>query len=71
MLEVRTKLHTPMPEARIAVTSLSAARRLRPSSTPTSTAMGTENTNRLGSVNSTMVRTEPMELLLRIISSSK
>ena len=40
MLTMRTKERTPRPEARMAVTSLSAARRLRPSRMPTSTAIG-------------------------------
>jgi hypothetical protein len=47
---IPTKRHTPMPAARIAVISLSAAIRLRPSNTPTSTAMGIVMVKVLGRV---------------------
>jgi hypothetical protein len=45
-----TKRHTPMPAARIAVISLSAAIRLSPRSTPTRTAMGMVMVKVLGKV---------------------
>ena len=40
----------PSPDARMAMISLSEARRLKPSRMPHSTAMGMVNLNRLGSV---------------------
>ncbi len=40
MESARRKLQMPMPLARMAVISLSAARRLRPMRIPTSTLMG-------------------------------
>ena len=53
----------------MAVISLSAARRLNPRSTPTSTAIGTVSTNMLGSMSATMAVTVPKELILRMMSS--
>jgi hypothetical protein len=41
----------PMPEARMAMISLSEARRLNPSSTPTSTAIGMVTMKKLGIMN--------------------
>ena len=59
----------PSPEARMAITSLSAASRLSPSRIPTSTAMGIVTRKVLGSVkrkiSSTLFR---VELLRTIIS---
>ncbi len=66
----RTKNQTPMPTARMAVISLSAARRLRPSNTPTSTAMGMVRISTLGSMNRKILATEPNEALLRAAISS-
>ena len=53
----------------MAMISLSAARRLRPSSTPTSTAMGMVTMKKLGSVKRTISTTlEKVELLRTTIS---
>ena len=46
----RTNIPTPMPLARMAVTSLSAASRLSPTRMPTSTPMGKVMVNVVGSV---------------------
>ena len=54
----------PSPEARMATISLSEARRLRPSKTPTSTAMGMVTLKVLGSVKSRIsITLEKVELL--------
>ena len=54
----------------MAVISLSAARRLRPSSTPTSTAMGMVRLRVLGSMKRKILTTLPSEALLRAAISS-
>src|SRR5277367_2690313 len=66
-----TKLHTPMPAARMAVISLSAASRLSPSRMPTSTAMGMVTVNMLGSVRRKISTTVPREALLRTTNSRR
>src|SRR5271156_107923 len=66
-----TKLHTPMPAARMAVISLSAASRLSPSRMPTSTAMGMVTVNMLGSVRRKISTTVPRDALLRTTSSRR
>ena len=66
-----TKLQTPMPEARMAVISLSDARRLRPSRMPTSTAMGMVTVNMLGSIRRKIFAMTPIDALLRTISSMR
>ncbi len=53
----------------MAMISLSAARRLRPSSTPHSTAMGIVNLNRLGSVKTKTSATSTHVELLRTTTS--
>jgi hypothetical protein len=55
----------PILEARMAMISLSAARRLKPSSTPTSTAMGMVTMKKLGRVKRTICTTLVKEELLR------
>jgi len=57
MEATRTKYPMPRPEARMAIISLSAARRLNPSSTPTSTAMGMVIMKKLGSMKRTILTT--------------
>jgi hypothetical protein len=49
MLTMRRKLMTPKPAARMAVISLSAARRLRPSRMPTRTDIGMVTVRKPGS----------------------
>ncbi len=71
MPTMRTKPHTPMPEARMAVTSLSAARRLRPRRIPTSTAMGIVTVKMSGSRARTIATTDPSAELFRTTSSSR
>ena len=66
----RTKNQTPIPTARMAVISLSAASRLRPSRMPTSTAMGMVRLRTLGSMNTKILATVPNEALLRAAISS-
>ena len=66
---VRTKMPVPMPLARIAVTSLSAARRLRPIRMPTSTAMGMVTVRALGIVRKISSATLGIGALLRTTSS--
>ena len=55
----------------MAVISLSAASRLRPSRMPTSTAMGMVTVNMLGSVKRTISTNGPSDALLRTTSSSR
>jgi hypothetical protein len=50
METMRTKVKAPMPQARMAVTSLSAARRERPRRIPARTAVGRVTVSVLGRV---------------------
>jgi hypothetical protein len=50
METMRTKLNAPMPQARMAVISLSEASRLSPSRMPASTAVGMVKVRVLGRV---------------------
>jgi hypothetical protein len=61
---MRTKASTPIPEARMAVISLSAASRLSPSRMPTSTAMGMVTVKVFGSVKRNIWRTLTSDELL-------
>ena len=67
----RTNSPTPIPLARIAVTSLSAASRLRPMRIPTSTPIGSVIVKVVGRVRKKISATLGRGALLRTISSSK
>ena len=69
MEATRTKYQMPKPEARMAMISESAARRLRPSNTPTRTAMGMVTRKVLGRVKTKVCNTAvKLELLRTTIS---
>ncbi len=70
MATARTNIATPMPLARIAVTSLSAASRLSPTRMPTSTPIGRVMVKVAGSVNRKISATLGRGALLRTTSSS-
>jgi len=67
---VRTNIPTPMPLARIAVTSLSAASRLSPTRIPTSTPIGKVMVNVVGRVKRKISATLGRGALLRTINSN-
>ena len=67
---IRTKRRTPIPAARMAVISLSAARRLRPMRMPTSTPMGMVTVSAAGSVRKKSSATLGTGALLRTTNSS-
>ena len=66
----RTNIPTPIPLARMAVTSLSAASRLSPTRMPTSTPIGSVMVKVAGSVKRKISATLGSGALLRTISSS-
>ena len=67
----RTNMPAPIPLARIAVTSLSAANRLNPIRIPTSTPMGNVTMNVVGSVKRKISPTLGNGALFRTTSSSR
>ncbi len=70
MEATRTKYPMPRPDARMAMISLSAAKRLSPSRTPTSTAMGMVTLRVLGIVKSRIsITLLKLELLRTTISN--
>ena len=69
METMRTKSSAPMPLARMAVISESAARRLRPRRMPTRTAMGMVRVRALGRMKTKMRRTSAREAESRTTSS--
>ena len=70
MAMVRTNFPAPMPLARMAVTSLSAARRLSPTRMPTNTPIGKVMMKVVGSVKKKISATLGRGALLRTINSS-